>query len=489
MNSLMKVTRLSIYTLLLILVLFGCSAESSSTAAENDKGSDENKLVVDTLRYSGSAGQVTFWELAEDLGYLDPLKLEWTGNSTSGPENIQATVSNSIDFGGAFNGAIIKLKEAGAPITSVIGYYGSDEQTFNGYYVLEDSPIKEAKDLIGKKIGVNTLGAHHEFAIIEYLRREGLTEKEIDEVSLVVIPPASGEQALRSGQLDATTLGGVLQDKALERGGIRPLFKDTDLFGSFTAGSLVFRDDFIKKNPNTVAKFVEGTAKAIEWARNTPVFPPLSTVLIGWWELAATGQLIEHITASFIRSIIGFGIAVIVAIPLGLTIGWYKRFSDIANPLLEAFRNTAALAILPVFILLLGIGEASKIAVVIYACSFPILLSTISAVRNVDPLFIKSAKSMALSPVKLFLKVILPAAVPTIFVGIRLAASSSILVLVAAEMIGAKAGLGYLIISSQQNFQIAYMYSGILTISALGMLVNTLLLQLEGRLSRWKVHQ
>lgn len=216
-------------------------------------------------------------------------------------------------------------------------------------------------------------------------------------------------------------------------------------------------------------------------------FPPLSTVLIGWWELAATGQLVQHITASLIRSIIGFAIALIVAIPLGLTIGWFQRFSDFANPLLEAFRNTAALAILPVFILLLGIGEASKIAVVIYACAFPILLSTISAVRNVDPLFIKSAKSMALSPVRLFLKVILPAAVPTIFVGIRLAASSSILVLVAAEMIGAKAGLGYLIISSQQNFQISYMYSGILTISALGMLVNALLLQLERRLSRWKV--
>lgn len=216
-------------------------------------------------------------------------------------------------------------------------------------------------------------------------------------------------------------------------------------------------------------------------------FPPLSTVLIGWWELVTSGQLSQHIISSLIRSIIGFTIATIVAIPLGLLIGWFKRFSDLANPVLEAFRNTAALAILPVFILLLGIGEASKIAVVIYACAFPILLSTISAVRNVDPLFIKSAKSMALSPIKLFRKVILPAAVPTIFVGIRLAASSSILVLVAAEMIGAKAGLGYLIISSQQNFQIAYMYSGILTISALGMFVNFLLLKLEKRFSRWKV--
>ncbi|MFC0472670.1 ABC transporter permease [Halalkalibacter kiskunsagensis] len=217
-------------------------------------------------------------------------------------------------------------------------------------------------------------------------------------------------------------------------------------------------------------------------------FPPFSTVLEGWWELVTSGQLYQHITASLTRSVTGFGVAVVTAIPLGLAIGWFRRFSDLANPLLEAFRNTAALAILPVFILLLGIGEASKIAVVIYACTFPILLSTISAVRNVDPLLIKSARSMALSPIKLFIKVILPAAVPTMFVGIRLAAASSILVLIAAEMIGAKAGLGYLIIYSQHSFQIPYMYAGILTISALGMLVNFLLLRLEKRLSKWKVN-
>ncbi|MFC0558879.1 ABC transporter permease [Halalkalibacter alkalisediminis] len=205
-------------------------------------------------------------------------------------------------------------------------------------------------------------------------------------------------------------------------------------------------------------------------------FPPFSQVATGWYELILSGQLAQHITASLARSIIGFTIAVLSAIPLGIMIGWFKLFSDLANPLLEAFRNTAALAILPVFILLLGIGEASKIAVVIYACTFPILISTISAVRNVDPLLIKSAKSMAITPIKLFIKVILPAA-------------SSILVLIAAEMIGAKAGLGFLIINSQHSFQIPYMYAGILTISAIGMLVNYLLLRLERRLSRWKVGQ
>ncbi|MFC0558881.1 ABC transporter substrate-binding protein [Halalkalibacter alkalisediminis] len=267
---------LIVYSIMFLFLLIGCNSANQTETKEVDSSKTQDHVSGDAfetkvLRYSGTAGQVSFWELAEDLGYLEPLKLEWTGNSTSGPENIQATVTGNIDFGGAFNGAIVKLVEAGAPITALIGYYGSDDQTWNGYYVLDDSPIKGAKDLIGKQIGVNTLGAHHEFAIVEYLRREGLTKEEVNEVSLVVIPPANGEQSLRSGQLDATTLGGVIKEKALERGGIHPLFKDTDLFGSFTAGSLVFRDDFIKNNPNTVAKFVEGMAKAIEWARETPV--------------------------------------------------------------------------------------------------------------------------------------------------------------------------------------------------------------------------
>ncbi|MFC0472668.1 ABC transporter substrate-binding protein [Halalkalibacter kiskunsagensis] len=271
MNITNRSIAIKVYIVALSLLLFGCGSNTDiqGKTGEDSQTSDE-QLETDTLRYLGTVGQVTFPELAEDLGYLEPLTLEWTGNTTSGPENIQATVTGDIDFGGAFNGAIVKLVEAGAPITSVISYYGSDDETWNGYFVVDDSPIKEAKDLIGKQIGVNTLGAHHEFAIVEYLRREGLSKEEISDVSLVVIPPTNGEQSLRSGQLDATTLGGVIKEKALERGEIHPLFKDTDLFGSFSAGTLVFRDDFIENNPTTVATFVEGTAKAIEWARNTP---------------------------------------------------------------------------------------------------------------------------------------------------------------------------------------------------------------------------
>ncbi|MEC2075374.1 ABC transporter permease [Metabacillus fastidiosus] len=217
-------------------------------------------------------------------------------------------------------------------------------------------------------------------------------------------------------------------------------------------------------------------------------FPPFSKVAEGWQGLIISGELYAHFQASIIRSAIGFGLAIIIAIPLGLIIGWYPLANQLLNPVLELFRNTAALALLPVFILLLGIGETSKVSIVLFACVFPILLNTINAVRNVDPLLIKSAKSMGLSSYKLFYKVILPASIPTIFTGIRMAGTASILVLIAAEMVGAKEGLGYLINYAQMNFQIPQMYAGIITISLLGFFLNYVLVSLERKLSSWKTN-
>lgn len=218
-----------------------------------------------------------------------------------------------------------------------------------------------------------------------------------------------------------------------------------------------------------------------------PAFlPPLSEVLATGWQLVLSGELLSHVNASLSRSLLGFALAIASGIPLGLLMGWYKGFERTVSPLLEALRNTASLALLPVFILLLGIGEASKISLIVYACSWPILLNTLSGVRNVDPLLIKFGRTMGLSPYQLFRKVILPAAVPTIFVGIRLAGATSLVVLVAAEMIGAKAGLGYLIIYSQYNFQIPHMYLGIITITGIGLLFNSLLQHIEARFTSWK---
>ncbi|NMD70940.1 ABC transporter substrate-binding protein [Bacillus sp. DNRA2] len=247
-------------------ILSGCSSEKTA-AGSDSKTKQEDKV----LQYSGAAGSVEIAELAEDLGYLGDIKLENAGSSSGGPEDIQLTATKQIDFGNAFNGAVIKSVSEGVKIKSVIGSYGVDEVTKGGLFVLEDSPIKTAKDLIGKKVGVNTLGAQAEFFNVQYLRDKGLTEKEIDKVQLVVIPTANAEQILRSGQNDAVRLSELAKDLALEKGGIREITNDLDIYGGpFTAGSYFFADDYIKENPNTVKTFVEGVAKAHEWAKTTP---------------------------------------------------------------------------------------------------------------------------------------------------------------------------------------------------------------------------
>jgi ABC-type nitrate/sulfonate/bicarbonate transport system substrate-binding protein len=245
------------------LTLLGLTAAACAPAAGAGK---ETK----TLRYQGWAGDVTLPELAADLGYLGDVKLDWVGNTISGPQDIQSAATGQVDFGGAFNGAVVKLKSAGAPIRSVIGYYGTDEQAYSGFYVLDDSPVRTARDLIGKKVGMNTLGAHHEAMLGIYLKRNGLSQDEIKKVEATVVPPVNTEQAVRQKQIEVGVLGGILRDKALEKGGVRKLFSDFDLLGAFTAGTYVFTEKFLRDNPNTVRTFVTGVAKAIEWGRTTP---------------------------------------------------------------------------------------------------------------------------------------------------------------------------------------------------------------------------
>lgn len=220
----------------------------------------------------------------------------------------------------------------------------------------------------------------------------------------------------------------------------------------------------------------------------TRVFlPPLHEVLAALGKLIESGQWQEHVLASLGRSVSGFAIAVGLGVPLGLLIAWYRGLDRFLNPLLEVFRNTAALALLPVFTLLLGIGEVSKISIVAYAAFFPVLLNTILGARSVDPLLIRAARTLGLGSGRLFLKVILPSAVPTIFTGVRMAGTASVLVLIAAEMVGAKAGLGYLITNAQSSFLIPDMYAGILTVAVLGFTVNYLLVALERHFSRWRL--
>jgi ABC-type nitrate/sulfonate/bicarbonate transport system substrate-binding protein len=312
--------------------------------------SDPAKYEILELRYQGWTGQVLFPELAEDLGYLAPIRLKWVGNTISGPQDIQSVVTGDTDFGGAFNGSIAKLIAAHAPITAVIAYYGADKGTYTGLYVLNGSAIKGARDLVGKKVGMNTLGAYQEYLLTDYLLRSGLTADDIKQITLVAAPPVSLSQTLRQGRIDATFLSDIVRDKAVAQGGLRPLMTDFEVYGPFSLASYVLTDKFIAGKPNAARKFVEATAKAIEWARATPrpqVIARLEQItqkrqraedptLVDYWKspgVAGRGGLIsDQEFASYINWYVRIG---------QLKAGEVKA-SDIYTNKLNPFRDMAA---------------------------------------------------------------------------------------------------------------------------------------------------
>lgn len=214
--------------------------------------------------------------------------------------------------------------------------------------------------------------------------------------------------------------------------------------------------------------------------------PPLSAVIATLYDLVVSGEIARHVAISLQRSALGFGFAVLISVPLGIALGWYTLVDRLVDPLLQVFRQLSPFALFPLFILFFGIGELSKVVVIAFACQWPVLLNTIGGVKEVDPLLIKSARSMGLSSGQLFRKVVLPAALPAILTGLRLAASMSLILLIAAEMIGASAGLGFLIIDSQYKFQVPTMYAAIMTIAAIGLIANLVFVIVGRRLTAWK---
>lgn len=256
--------------------------------------------------------------------------------------------------------------------------------------------------------------------------------------------------------------------------------------------------------PSRLLKFTRGTLRWAERGIGIVLFlllwealPRLGVVSDAYLSppsavLAAIGQLIDnhqlwkHVAASLQRSLWGLVLASAAGVVLGLLIGGFKRLAAIVDPVLQLFRQTSAFALFPVFILFLGIGELSKVAIIFWASFWPVLLSTVSGVKQVDRLLVNSALSMGASRSFIFFKVVLPASLPSIFTGVRLAGAYSITALVAAEMIGAHSGLGFLTLNSQETFQIPTMYAGILMLAVLGLLLNYLLALLERRLLRWR---
>ncbi|MDR1590182.1 MAG: ABC transporter permease [Oscillospiraceae bacterium] len=227
-------------------------------------------------------------------------------------------------------------------------------------------------------------------------------------------------------------------------------------------------------------------AARLELLVNPLFLPPFTKVLGILWRIILNGELWKHLIVSLRRSLIGYAAGVAFAVPFGLALGWFKRFGRFLNPVLQAFRNTPTLALLPVFVMFFGITEFSKIVVIFWGVIWGVLLNTIAGVRSVDPQLVRAARSMGTSAVRLFVTVVLPGSLPHIFTGMRLSATTSILILIAAEMLGASKGLGYALNFYQANMRFPEMYAYIVVMSVIGVVLNFTLERVEKRSFRWR---
>lgn len=220
---------------------------------------------------------------------------------------------------------------------------------------------------------------------------------------------------------------------------------------------------------------------------NAAIIPPLDKIFVALWNGITQGALLGDITISLQRAGLAFAAAIVVGIPLGLFMGQIRPLEQALDPILQLFRQTSALALYPIFILLLGLGETSKVFVIFWAALFPILLSTISGVKEVDTKLLEMARTFGAGRMTLFYRVIVPASVPSIFIGLRLSATTALLLLIAAEMIGANQGIGFRVMNAQYNFQIPMMFAAIFLLAFAGLLANAILVVLQRRLCRWNI--
>ena len=218
-----------------------------------------------------------------------------------------------------------------------------------------------------------------------------------------------------------------------------------------------------------------------------PLFLPAPWVVIGaLLELARKGQLWMHVGATLERVAIGFGVGAVLAVALGLLAGQVRAVRNIIEPVVELLRPIPPLAVLPLFIVWVGIGEPSKIGFITYATFFPIFLTTVTGVRQIDPVRLRAARSLGARGLPLFTRVILPAALPDILTGLRLGVALAFFVIVISEFIGAEHGLGFLINDGRNFFLVPQMLGAAVVLGLLGYAGNGLVRLLERRLTRWQ---
>jgi NitT/TauT family transport system permease protein len=197
-------------------------------------------------------------------------------------------------------------------------------------------------------------------------------------------------------------------------------------------------------------------------------------------DLISHGLLLKYVVASLFRVTWGFVLAAILAIPLGLTIGWYRRAEMAFNPLVQFLRPISPLAWIPIAILWFGVGDLSAIFLIFMSCFFSLLLTAINAVRNIPAVYINAGRNFGLSPAQLVYRVLYPAVVPQLIVGLRITLGIAWLVVVAAEMIAVSSGLGFLIVDARNaGNRYDLVVAGMVLIGLIGLLLDMGMRSLE----------
>ncbi|MBI3091953.1 MAG: ABC transporter permease [Candidatus Tectomicrobia bacterium] len=217
----------------------------------------------------------------------------------------------------------------------------------------------------------------------------------------------------------------------------------------------------------------------------TEFFPPLSLIFPTAVQSIAQGELPRHLGSSLATFLKAYALAAFIGLTGGVLLGRWRWLFHLFEPPIELLRPLPTPAMIPIAILIFGIDESMRIAITVYACTWPILLNTIDGVRGAEPVLIHTAHTFGASERQLLLKVILRAASPQMVTGLRISLGIALILVVTSEMIAAVDGIGFYILETARNFEVAEMFGAVLVLALLGYLLNKTFVSLEGRAMAW----
>jgi ABC-type nitrate/sulfonate/bicarbonate transport system permease component len=216
------------------------------------------------------------------------------------------------------------------------------------------------------------------------------------------------------------------------------------------------------------------------------VLPGPSDVVAAFEQLFSSSAVWADLAASGKELLYGLVLATVIGLPLGILIGWYRRLSYVLNPFVTFLYATPRIALTPLLIIWLGIGDSSKIAIVFLMAIFPILINAASGVQNLDPAFLRVARCYGAGDLQLFRTIALPGSVPFILSGLRLAVGQALIGVFVAELSGAMHGVGMLMNTAGQQFQTSVVFAGLFIFAITGVLLTGLLRRIERHFAAWR---